>query len=895
VQKRNNTMRPPSLVLPLLLLLVAATSGAAAPPTTPPPPPAKLSPSPTVVPPGQDVVITATAQQPGVRADQLALFWRLNFGEERQAAGATTASPPSSFSFSFAIPLASSGAKQGDLLRWRLRVNDAATSTYDPPEVAIIAAGGQAAAPPASDARRRYCGALVSSSPSALTPAPRLPLEPSITSEANLALLASPALPEIHWWHPNETAATSDGGAPGGAIYLPAVLRSSNDAPATQQQQQQGSFHDAVRSERRGVTALAWPKPKLKFELEKNAQELFPVAYAPSANNAGVRELRLNSHYTELGDGPSHVREAVALAVLAESGVAAPRTHYVRLFLNGRLLGLFSVVEGIEDGDGQGFLARRGLAFGANAPLFESVSGELSNLRGDLPVSELASFYGKTGNPQNADDWKVLDRFVRGLAGTGAPGDTSSSSSSPLLTRRLFALDALNLPSIVNEAAAQTILGNMDRCTKNFYVYRDPSSLQWHRFPWDVEASLGQDSGLGGKPGDLYCVLACEQWNSPLYCDAQHPQDTERASGVPELNTYFGAERGAAKGGGGGSGGAAGMGGAGGSPQITAAAGESGGRRRHLAQTASSRLPAEGPPLQPGGWPEPTGWADPDAVPPGLALVRLGAAAGTTPVPRRGSGAAFTYNHLTAALLDVPETRAMYLRRLRTLADAYYGAEGGNGTATEPRMARLVRAHWTKVERAARESAKLWAQADPGRGIEQLLREYVPIRARQLLGTYAPGGVRPLLPSSASLSSQTLRLARFERDGGNGSGAFLEIANDADGSRGAESAVDASGWAVRFGTRLWRLPHGAVVPGGRSLYLARDVQGFGARGVSPRGGEGRIVVPVVGRGGGSGGGGAKDDGASPPGAAVGDGPLPVEGGSKWELLDGRGQVVSVLG
>jgi hypothetical protein len=30
--------------------------------------------------------------------------------------------------------------------------------------------------------------------------------------------------------------------------------------------------------------------------------------------------------------------------------------------------------------------------------------------------------------------------------------------------------------------------------------------------------SAGQDNGLGGQPNlDNYCVLACEQWNSPLY------------------------------------------------------------------------------------------------------------------------------------------------------------------------------------------------------------------------------------------------------------------------------------------------------------------------------------------------------------------------------------------
>jgi hypothetical protein len=36
-------------------------------------------------------------------------------------------------------------------------------------------------------------------------------------------------------------------------------------------------------------------------------------------------------------------------------------------------------------------------------------------------------------------------------------------------------------------------------------------------------------------------------------------------------------------------------------------------------------------------------------------------------------GAPGTYNHLTDAILDVTVARAMYMRRLRTLADKYYG------------------------------------------------------------------------------------------------------------------------------------------------------------------------------------------------------------------------------
>ena len=40
----------------------------------------------------------------------------------------------------------------------------------------------------------------------------------------------------------------------------------------------------------------------------------------------------------------------------------------------------------------------------------------------------------------------------------------------------------------------------------------------------DLKSALGADSGLGGAPATDYCVLECQQWNSPLYCDHNHTQ-----------------------------------------------------------------------------------------------------------------------------------------------------------------------------------------------------------------------------------------------------------------------------------------------------------------------------------------------------------------------------------
>lgn len=102
---------------------------------------------------------------------------------------------------------------------------------------------------------------------------------------------------------------------------------------------------------------------------------------------------------------------------------------------------------------------------------------------------------------RQSEDWKLLESFALGLAG----GDPSG------LTRSKLLFDRVNLPAVINEMAVQTVLNNMDRCTKNFYMYRNPKDEEWLRLPWDMDGSFGQDNGLGGKPG--WHMLKAGEWH----------------------------------------------------------------------------------------------------------------------------------------------------------------------------------------------------------------------------------------------------------------------------------------------------------------------------------------------------------------------------------------------
>lgn len=72
--------------------------------------------------------------------------------------------------------------------------------------------------------------------------------------------------------------------------------------------------------------------------------------------------------------------------------------------------------------------------------------------------------------------------------------------------------------------AVLTMLLTQDRCTKNYLVYQDQATGKWQMFAYDLKSALNADAGFGGKPATDYCTLECSQWNSPLYCDRDHPQ-----------------------------------------------------------------------------------------------------------------------------------------------------------------------------------------------------------------------------------------------------------------------------------------------------------------------------------------------------------------------------------
>ena len=501
-----------------------------------------------------------------------------------------------------------------------------------------------------------------------------------------------------------------------------------------------GKFYDNVIVRRRGMSSIAWPKPKFKVDAGHQGKifELDP------SSDRKVKEFGMNSEWFEPGEN-TFMRETVAWKALAEMGVDSLDYYQTQARFNGEYFGKYSLG---EDWDTD---TLKEAGYDLLGPLMKSMSGDSSNLRWD--VDPWTSKYYYRPITISSDD-----AFIElGALATGLAGGTCGSRSA-------FVYDNVDLPKVINYMSAMTLMLNQDRCTKNFYVYRDPVTGQWSMLPWDVEAALATDRGLGGKPAPDYCILDCEQWNSPLFCDKNHPQDLLVTTPWGLITTDVNPDR---------------------------------ALRRNARQ--ADIYPGMTPGTPPNG-----------AAAVGLELDEKSAIMPgwdddqrSVPIP---DGVQGTYNHLIDAILSIPTTRAMAMRRLRTLMDEFLEPDGSG------RLAELVEEEYQLIREEADRDIAFWGSSGSAeRGYQQLLYEQLPIRASQLYGTYSSAGSIPLIPEPQA-SEISLEVIDVDLPSG-----VVKLRNPND------YAVDISGRKLTgAGGDIFKFDPGTVVPANMNLYVASD-------------------------------------------------------------------------
>lgn len=213
------------------------------------------------------------------------------------------------------------------------------------------------------------------------------------------------------------------------------------------------------------------------------------------------------------------------------------------------------------------------------------------------------------------------------------------------------------------------------------------------------------------------------------------------------------------------------------------------------------------------------------------------------------------WNRIYDAVFQSPLTRAMFLRRLRSILDTWVKPPG---TPADQMPLDAKALAWRDLiqDEAVRDRA-WWGwpakggqcNFDPGitlsNGVSALITDFIAKRREHFYGKHCvtnvalPVGLTKTNNAGLPLAQPTnavISIASWDYNpaSGNQDQEYVELRNT------NSFAVDISGWELDGGARH-RFHPGTVIPAGLSLYVVPSVSAFRTRAMSPKGGEGRFV------------------------------------------------------
>jgi hypothetical protein len=215
-------------------------------------------------------------------------------------------------------------------------------------------------------------------------------------------------------------------------------------------------------------------KGNSSYQLSRNTpKKPFEFKFDKYIDNQAVHGVSRVNVQNAVSD-PSFMRETIAYSI-ARRYMPAPRTAYSNVFVNDTLLGFYVLVEQVD----KVMLARYFQQNGGN--LFKAADDGATLLyRGSDPASYAAEYELKTNEEEN--DWSGLISLIDQINNTPSESFVQTLQSHFNFDRALHLL-AFNMA-----------LSNFDSYTgsgRNFYLYDDPASGQFHILPWDFNESFG--------------------------------------------------------------------------------------------------------------------------------------------------------------------------------------------------------------------------------------------------------------------------------------------------------------------------------------------------------------------------------------------------------------------
>ncbi|WP_104987161.1 CotH kinase family protein [Sorangium cellulosum] len=209
-------------------------------------------------------------------------------------------------------------------------------------------------------------------------------------------------------------------------------------------------------------------------------------------------QRRLNFH--SMVWDPTRLHERIAYGIYREMGVAAPRSAWATLHVNGESQGLFSMVEDVD-----GRFVENHFPEGPDGDLYKEA----------WPVTSDVSYYADhletNGEQATHERFAAFATDLASAEGTARLAALSAWTDLGQL-QRYMAVDE----AIVNWDGVTTfyVSPEGDANNHNFYIYDDPSSGKFHLIPWDMDQTLSPSTYFGQVP----------RWTeTPATCPAEIP------------------------------------------------------------------------------------------------------------------------------------------------------------------------------------------------------------------------------------------------------------------------------------------------------------------------------------------------------------------------------------